>query len=283
MNAEDFRARAEQAVASIDPDAGGYDRIRTTIARRRRGTRGLLVAAAVGVVIGIVVLVLPRNPHARVAPPAGSPTPASTPTASVPPHVAADDADLDGDGKDDTAALVFEYNRSDPRWRYGIKATMSTLGTQTLWRPRGFNHDKVQSLIGLADLDGDGDGEVVMSPGGWARGVFYDIATVVDGKLTWAEQRAQDAVLSTSYGTAAGRDSWRCADDVDRGRYLITTHVEESADGRTLVGRRTLGRLVGSGWGVVDRETASWNRGDTPPAAYGDAGINCGSLRAPTP
>jgi hypothetical protein len=281
MNAEDFRALAERAVAPIDPDAAGYDRIRTTIDRRRRDTRGLLVAAAVVVVIGIVVLVLPRNPHARVAPPANSPS--ATPTASEPPRVSADDADLDGDGKNDTAALVFEHDRSDPRWRYGIKATMSTLGTQTLWRPAGFNHDQVQSLVGLADLDGDGDGEVVMSPGGWAHGVFYDIATVVDGKLTWVEQRAQDAALATSYGMTDGGDSWRCVDDVDRGRYLVTTHVEVSGDGHTLVGRRTLGQLVGTGWGVIDRETASWNRGDTPPAGYGVAGINCGSLRAPTP
>jgi hypothetical protein len=279
MNAAEFRARAEQAVASIDPDAGGYDRIRTTIDRRRRGTRGLLVAAAVAVVVGIVVLVLPRGPHARVAPPANAPTP--TATVSVPAPVAADDADLDGDGKNDTAALVFEYTRSDPRWRYGIKATMSTLGTQTLWRPRGFNHDKTQSIVGLADLDGDGDGEVVMNPGGTVSGVVYDIATVVDGRLTWVEQPVADAVLSTSYGAAPGA-SWRCVDDVDRGRYLVTLKVEESGDGHSLVGRRTLTQLVGAGWGEIDRETAKWERGDTPPAGYGDVGINCGSLRAPT-
>jgi hypothetical protein len=280
MNAEDFRTRAEQAVALIEPDAAGYDRIRTTIARRRRTTRGLLVVAAAGVVIGVVALALSRNPHPHAAPPVNGPTPAPTATASVPPHVAADDADLDGDGKKDTAALVFEYTRSDPRWRYGIKATMSTLGTQTLWRPRGFNHDQVQTIVGLADLDGDGDGEVVMGNGGSAR-VRYDIATVADGRLTWVEQPVQDAVLATSHGADGGSDSWRCADDTDRGRYLITTHVEASADGATLVGRRTLSRLVGAGWGEVDRENASWHRGDTPPATYGDVGINCGSLHAP--
>ncbi len=282
MNAEDFRTRAEQAVATIEPDAAGYDRIRTTIVRRRRATRGLLLAAGAAVVIGVVALALSRNPHPHVAPPVNGPTPAPTATASVPPPVAADDADLDGDGKKDTAALVYEYDRSDPRWRYGIKATMSSLGTQTLWRPAGFNHDQVQTLVGLADLDGDGDGEVVMSPGATGNVVRYDIATVVDGRLTWVEQPVSDAVLATSSGVA-GSDSWRCVDDTERGRYLITTHVEANADGSTFVGRRTLSRVVGAGWGEVDRENASWKRGETPPATYGDVGINCGSLHAPTP
>ena len=205
----------------------------------------------------------------RGAPPAPTTPPVTTPPVTTPPATPDDDeadpgrvrADVDGDGTPDTASLVEEGVKADDTWRFGVRVVLSSLGARTAWEDHGVGANDGQSLIGAADVDGDGRSEVGVTAGTTASAAISELVTFAGDRLVLL--RAPE--LWT--GQQDGLRGWGCADG------LLYVTVARRAEGTV-----TYYRLAGGRFARVRAETVRWRAGETPPAPFGDR-VDCGTMR----
>lgn len=208
----------------------------------------------------------------RDAVPTASPSatvPATTPATTTPSPALAKEGDVDGDGVADPVEIVEStQDRSLETWRWGVQASLSRLGQQTVWHEYGAESNEGQSFDGVADVDGDGDGEIVVSPGGTAYGRGYEILTLVGGRLTtvtgadlWVEHREE------------GRTAWGCAGGRVYVSEATTTDRGASFRGTVTYYRLVAARLVPDGPKTARR----WRSGTAEPDEFAD-GVRCGSV-----
>jgi hypothetical protein len=201
------------------------------------------------------------------ASPATTPPTTPTPTPTPGPVVAAGDpvsGDVDGDGRPDVVRLVTDSAPQDsPAWRFGVRVSMTRLGTQTVWYGYGEDANEAQQLGRVADVDRDGDGEVLLSPGGSAYGRGWDLLAVVAGRLV----RVTGATLTTEQ-RPDGLSGWGCA------RELVYAAVAR-LDGGTYRGTRDYYRLHGATLVRVERHTDTWWQGRTARPEYAADATGC--------
>ena len=166
--------------------------------------------------------------------PVASRPPASTPPA--PPTTRPAAYDVDGDGRRDTVRIVERAN-SLATGRWDLSVTLSKGGTVT-----GVVSAEPQvrpAVLGVADGDLDGDGEVFVRVGGGASTTTYTPYTLVEDGM--AEVRTPDgkALRLVVGGSVTHGDGFSCADvDKAAGRELVVLSVV-SNEGTTFEGTRT--------------------------------------------
>jgi hypothetical protein len=203
-------------------------------------------------------------PPTTAAPATSSPAPSATPAPEarlvVVEHVT---GDVDGDGRGDTVELVESLpDRAAPRWRWGVRARMTTAGTSTVWHDYGAEGNEGQTLRPVADVDGDGRGEVVVSPGTSAYSIYYELVTLAGARLV----RVAGPPLTVE-GLPDHLAGWGCA------RRLVFVATGTSADGgRTFTGTRTYYRLAGTRLVRTERRTDRWRTARAAPREYASEG-----------
>src|SRR4051812_10069144 len=149
---------------------------RESMTSRGYGTALAAVAAAVLLAACSPGVAPRRAGPAATTPPATSPapSPAPTPSASPTPRARTGPArveatargDVDGDGRTDFADLLQQARTGDlDTRRFGLRVRLATRRVLTYWYRWGYAGNEGQELAGIADVDGDGRGDVVLSPG----------------------------------------------------------------------------------------------------------------------
>lgn len=237
MTPEEFRTRAERALAPIEPDPLSYARLRASAGRRRsRGRAGVAAALAASAVLVTVAVGLAVRPD-RGREPAVSVD--VTPTASPAP-VAARHGDVDGDGRVDRVTLVEDGDRAAATWRWGVEAVLTSGRTVTAWRPEGAEANESQDVAGVFDVDRDGRAEVVVRAGATASSTGYLLLTLLGTDLRWVEGAdGEPFFLEIGGDPNVAMHLWGCADLDDSPGWEVFT-LSNTLDGH----RRAEERVV---------------------------------------
>lgn len=243
----------EAAGMSDDQVEAALETVKTASSRRRvhrvqavtTSVAAVFVLAAfvVGNVVPQVKLSERLASSVGIAPETTSPptTSATTkPPVTTPPARPANvgrDGDVDGDGQVDSVKITHEEQNAT------LTVAMTKLGTQTLNIPASITADgpgltgqsflkNLPAVIGIHDLDADGNGEIVLLVNEGASTHIAAIVRVVDGKL--AVMKNQDgSPFTVAYSGSLGHlDGFRCmyqGNAISGSRQFLTTSSAATA------------------------------------------------------
>lgn len=175
--------------------------------------------------------------------------------------------DVDGDGRTDSADLLQQTRTGDlDTRRFGLRVRLATRRALTYWYRWGYAENEGQELAGIADVDGDGRGDVVLSPGASAIARSWVVWRLLGGRLV--ALRGADLV-------AGVYESWGCTRDPQRRVWVATSEPkgERDATGRVTYYRVSGTTLVRTARGPEQ----TWRVGGRAPAIF-ERGIDCGGL-----
>ena len=202
-------------------------------------------------------------PRTRPVPAAAAP-PRSRP--APPPAEGVRRGDVDGDGRADRVWIVRDRVRTayGREQRFGVRAVLSSVGTRTYWHPPGDGSNDWQSVVGFADVNGDGRQEVGVALGTSVASGYYELVTFAGGRLVGLRGSFHEAGLSD------GEHGWGCAG----GRVYDSVFRRTGA---TYRGTVRWSRMAGTRLVREETRTDTWRRGERRPREYG-ARIRCGRI-----